>query len=93
MRVFCQAGFLNTPAWQRDAASFFSSRLRPCQLADAVAGSHEASRHVNHCKISAGKNIHTRSEYAVSHSTVDPVMIHARILLHAHQQLIRKKHK
>lgn len=84
MRVFCQARFLNTLAWQRDAASFFSSRLRPGQLADAVAGSQEASRHVNHCKISAGKNIHTRSEYAVSHSTVDPIMIRARILLHAH---------
>lgn len=39
---------LNTPAWQRGAVSFFSSRSGPGRLADVFAGSRGASRHVNH---------------------------------------------
>lgn len=54
-------GFKHT-VWQRDAASFFSSRLRPGQPRDVVAGSREESRHVNLCTISAGEHTHTHTQ-------------------------------
>lgn len=69
---------LNTPAWQRGAVSFFSSRSGPGRLADVFAGSRGASRHVNHRQISGGKPTRTHAQ-----STVDPGM---------RCQLIRQKY-
>lgn len=66
---------LNTPAWQQGAASFFSSRLGPDQLADVLLAVRNMSRHVNPRKISAEKHKLTCTlKYAVGHDTVDPLI-------------------